>query len=87
MHFLFLFHRGNLRNLWIKEVSPDGILRIEVPRSLGRKLEVILMPAEEMVSLVDLTEDEAFTTAAYLSTIEDDPGEDAVWMEYLNENK
>ncbi len=45
------------------------------------------MPAEEMVSLVDLTEDEAFTTAAYLSTIEDDPGEDAVWMEYLDEKK
>ena len=67
----------------IYEVSKDGDLRIKVPKEFGKKVEVILLPAPNDLSKEVMTNDEAFVATSFLSTIEDDPEEDAVWREYI----
>lgn len=67
----------------IYEVSKDGDLRIKVPKEFGKKVEVILLPAPNDLSKEIMTNDEAFVASSFLSTIENDPEEDAVWREYI----
>ena len=67
----------------IYEVSKDRDLRIKVPKEFGKKVEVILLPAPNDLSKEVMTNDEAFVATSFLSTIEDDPEEDAVWREYI----
>lgn len=67
----------------IQEASEDGVLQIKVPKGFGRKVEVILFPAPDYLSQEAMTDDEIFLATSFLSTIEDDPEEDAIWREYI----
>jgi hypothetical protein len=75
----------------IKETPEDGIVKIEVPKNFGKKIEVIVMPASEKNSSVDAglivrerpNDDELFLAASYQAIIEEDEEEDAIWRSYI----
>jgi hypothetical protein len=64
----------------IKEVSPNGMLHIQMPEYSGQKVRVICFPVSE-----DRDEEERldFLAASYLAAIEDDEEEDAIWEKYI----
>ena len=64
----------------IKEVSRDGILKLQVPEYSGQKVKVIYFPVSE-----DKDEEERLDllAATYLAAIEDDEEEDAIWEKYI----
>lgn len=64
----------------IKEVSPDGMLHIQIPEYSGQKVRLICLPVnEETVDQERLD----FLAATYLAAIEDDEEEDAIWEKYI----
>ena len=77
----------------VSEVDQDGMARVQVPPSFGRRVELIVLPAgeseEKSFSHVLSTQlhgdDIYFTAAAYLAAVEDDESEDDIWESYLNE--
>ena len=64
----------------IKEVSPNGILHIQMPEYSGQKVRLIYFPVSEDT---DDQERLDFLSAAYLAAIEDDEEEDAIWEKYI----
>ena len=77
---------------YIQDVSENGILKLKVPKSFGRKVEIILLPApdksgdsasEGSMIREGLNDEEVFLAATFQAAIEDDPDEDAVWRKYI----
>lgn len=64
----------------IKEVSPDGMIHIRMPEYSGQKVRLIYFPVSEDT---DDQERLNFLAATYLSAIEDDEEEDAIWEKYI----
>jgi hypothetical protein len=64
----------------VKEVSPDGMLHIQMPEYSGQKVRLIYFPVSEDT---DDKERLNFLAATYLSAIEDDEAEDAIWEKYI----
>ena len=64
----------------IKEVSPNGMLHIQVPEYSGQKVRLICFPVSEDT---DDRERLDFLAATYLAAIEDDEEEDAIWEKYI----
>ena len=64
----------------VKEVSPDGMLHIQIPEYSGQKVRLIYFPVSEDT---DDQERLNFLAATYLSAIEDDEAEDAIWEKYI----
>ena len=64
----------------VKEVSPDGMLHIQMPEYSGQKVRLIYFPVSEDT---DDQERLNFLAATYLSAIEDDEAEDAIWEKYI----
>ena len=64
----------------IKEVSPNGMLYIQMPEYSGQKVRLIYFPVSEDT---DDQERLDFLAASYLAAIEDDEEEDAIWEKYI----
>ena len=64
----------------IKEVSLDGMIHIRMPEYSGKKVRLIYFPVSEDP---DSQERLDFLAATYLSAIEDDEAEDAIWEKYI----
>ena len=64
----------------IKEVSLDGMIHIRMPEYSGQKVRLIYFPVSEDT---DDQERLNFLAATYLSAIEDDEAEDAIWEKYI----
>jgi len=64
----------------VKEVSPDGMLHIQIPEYSGQKVRLIYFPVSEDT---DDQERLDFLAASYLAAIEDDEEEDAIWEKYI----
>jgi hypothetical protein len=74
----------------IKDTPEDGIVKIEVPKNFGKKIEVIVMPASENSSVAAglivrerPNDEELFLAASYQAIIEEDEEEDAIWRSYI----
>ncbi len=64
----------------IKEVSPNGMLHIQMPEYSGQKVRLIYFPVSEDTDDQERLE---FLAATYLAAIEDDEDEDAIWGKYI----
>ena len=64
----------------IKEVSPNGMLHIQIPEYSGQKVRLIYFPVSEDTDDQERLE---FLAATYLAAIEDDEDEDAIWGKYI----
>jgi len=64
----------------VKEVSPNGMLHIEIPEYSGKKVRLICFPMSEDT---DDQERLDFLAASYLAAIEHDEEEDAIWEKYI----
>ena len=64
----------------VKKFSPDGMLHIQMPEYSGQKVRLIYFPVSEDT---DDQERLNFLAATYLSAIEDDEAEDAIWEKYI----
>ena len=63
----------------IREVSHDGTLKLKIPEYSGRKVKILCFPVGE-----DRDEERLdFLAATYLSAIEDDEEEDAIWEKHI----
>ena len=60
----------------VKEVSPNGMLHIQMLEYSGQKVRLICFPVSEDP---DDRERLDFLAATYLAAIEDDEEEDAIW--------
>ena len=65
------------------EVDANQQLHITVPPEMGRRLKVIVLAADSS-DLSELTDDEMLQIAAYTSTTESNPEEDAIWEQYVH---
>ena len=69
-----------------KNVSNDGQLCLDLPEMAGKKVKFFYFPVEETDNNHSVNEDIKhfdFVAASYLTAIEDNDDEDAVWEEYL----
>lgn len=64
----------------VKEVSRDGILKLQIPEYSGQKVKVIYFPVSKNKDEEDRLD---FLAATYLTAIEDDKEEDAIWEKYI----
>lgn len=64
----------------VKEVSRDGILKLQIPEYSGQKVKVIYFPVSKNKDEEDRLD---FLAATYLAAIEDDEEEDAIWEKYI----
>ena len=64
----------------VKEVSPNGMLHIQMLEYSGKKVRLIYFPVSENT---DDRERLDFLAATYLAAIEDDEEEDAIWEKYI----
>ena len=64
----------------VKEVSRDGILKLQIPEYSGQKVKVIYFPVSKNKDEEDRLD---FLAATYLAAIEDDKEEDAIWEKYI----
>ena len=63
----------------IREVSHDGTLKLQIPEYSGRKVKILFSPVGEDRDEECLN----FLAATYLSAIEDDEEEDAIWEKHI----
>ncbi len=57
-------------------------IHMVLPDDMGDQVEVIVFPARSRQSTA-LSEDEAFTLAAYSAVTQDSAEEDAIWEKYV----
>lgn len=63
-------------------VDANHQLHINVPADMGAEFEVIVLPVRSKAAK-ELSDDEQFMLAAYLSVIESNSEEDAIWEKYV----
>jgi len=64
----------------VKEVSPNGMLQIQIPEYSGQKVRLIYFPVSENTDDQERLE---FLAATCLAAVEDDEEEDAIWEKYI----
>ncbi len=72
----------------ITETPENGNLNITIPKELGRKVEIIILPVNEEGYETELIKlEDIFDASAYYAVIEDDENEDSIWRKYINANQ
>lgn len=76
----------------ISDVDQDGTATVHVPPSLGKRVEIIVLPVDESEISGFYSEEDRqssggdldFLAGSYLAVVEEDEDEDAIWESYID---